>query len=78
MQNHAAKRLYLCCFRSKSIGIILSKIDAMVNNHNALSIPGTTSIKAAQSSASTHVDTRLYSAVSVNAVSDNPAAIASL
>lgn len=65
-------------FSSKSIGVIFSNIKKIVKNHNAISIPGTTSNRAGQSSTFTHPDTRLYSEQSVNAVNDNPIAIASL
>ncbi len=36
---------YFLLFRSKSIGAIFSNIETIVKNHNALSIPGTTSIR---------------------------------
>ena len=57
---------------------MFSTIEIIVKIHNTLSILGTTSNKAAQSSAFTHSVTRLYSAQSVNAVNHNPIAIASL
>lgn len=69
---------YFLFFSSNSIGTIFSKIETIVKNHNALSIPGTTSSKAAQSSTFTQLDTKLYSEQSVNAVNYNPIAIASL
>ena len=65
---------YFLPFPSKSIGAIFSKIETIVKNHNALSILGTTSNKAAQSSTFTHWDTRLYSEQSVKAVNDKPMA----
>ena len=76
--NDATIGNYFLLFRSNSIGAIFSKIERIVRNHNALSMVGTTSNKAAQSFTSTQFDTRLCSAQSVNAVNDNPIAIASL
>lgn len=47
-------------------------IETIVKNQNSLSILGTTSSKAAQSFTSTHADTRLYTAQSVNAKDEFP------